>query len=171
MSALAARGPRALQAKTKSSSKSTTNITTDSDRKERRSHKRARGADIDSDAATTAFVRRVLCASHARAGTTDTTKRPLEELLPPLTSSNDIDLQLYAIIAVIIKHFVQSWYAQITPDDHFVEQIVQVIAHCSRGLEQRFRAADLEILMLVELPAVLNSHAEGVYRLCGRFRS
>lgn len=88
--------------------------------------------------------------------------RSLEELLPPLTSSNEIDLQLYALIAVVLSLFVQSWYNKITPDQDFAQQVVQIIAHSTRGLEQRFRMIDLEILLLDELPEVLVAHVEGM---------
>jgi hypothetical protein len=87
-----------------------------------------------------------------------TTPRPIEEVLPPLTSSNEVDLQLYGIISVIIKEFVQTWYSKITPDHVFVNEVLQVIAHCTRALEQRLRKVDLEALLLDEVPALLEDH-------------
>ncbi|KAF2139623.1 uncharacterized protein K452DRAFT_204712, partial [Aplosporella prunicola CBS 121167] len=122
--------------------------------------------DALSDKATTAFVRRVLCAHHVPSD--DKGRRPaLDELLPPLTSSNDVDLQLYAIIAVIIKDFVYAWYAKITPDHAFVDSVLQIIAHCTRALEQRVRNVDLEALLLDELPALLEQHFDA-HRLAHR---
>ncbi|KAL1797862.1 hypothetical protein ACET3X_004468 [Alternaria dauci] len=79
-------------------------------------------------------------------------------MLPPLTSSNEVDLQLYAIISVIIKEFVQTWYSKITPDQVFVNEVIQIIAHCTRGLEQRLRKVDLESLLLDEIPELLEAH-------------
>lgn len=119
-----------------------------------------------SDEAAAAFVRRTLCAHHLRTGTGDAAKgrtspQPLEELLPPLTSSNEVDLQLYAIISIIIKDFVQSWYSRITPDHEFVDEVVQIIAHCTRELEQRLRRIDLISLLLDEIPALLDAHVKG----------
>ncbi|TKX27241.1 PXA domain-containing protein 1 [Elsinoe australis] len=117
-----------------------------------------------SDAATSAFVRRVLCASHLKPGADLSNSQSLEELLPPLTSSNEVDLQLYGLIAVIIKSFVQTWYSKITPDHEFTDEIIQIIAHCTRAFEQRLRRVDLEALLLDEIPDLLNQHAEA-YRL------
>lgn len=87
---------------------------------------------------------------------------PVDELLPPLTSSNEVDLQLYAIIAVILKEFVYTWYAKITPDHVFVDQVIQTIAHCTRSLEQRLRKVDLESLLLDEIPQLIDAHLEGM---------
>jgi len=135
---------------------------TDSAQKQQKARSEARSA---ADEATAAFVRRTLCASHLRTGAGDapkghTTPQPLEDLLPPLTSSNDVDLQLYAIISVIVKDFVQTWYTKITPDHEFVDEVIQIIAHCTRGLEQRLRRVDLESLLLDEIPALLHAHIE-----------
>lgn len=87
--------------------------------------------------------------------------RPVEEILPPLTSSNDIDVQLYAIVAIIIKDFVNTWYANITPDHQFVDEVLQIIAHCSRAVEQRLRHVDIVELLLNEIPALLERHFVG----------
>ncbi|KAI0383078.1 PXA domain-containing protein [Hypomontagnella monticulosa] len=120
-------------------------------------------SDFLSDKATAAFIRRVLCAQHL-ADRGRNTPAPIHDLLPPLTSRNDVDLQLYALIAIIIKEFVQNWYAKITPDETFVAEIVQIIAHCTRALEQRLRKVDLESLLLDELPELLDAHVRA-YRI------
>ena len=72
-----------------------------------------------------------------------------------------MDLQLYALIAVIIQQYISPWYGRITPDHEFVEEITQIIAHCTRALEQRLREVDLETLLLDEIPALFNAHIIG----------
>lgn len=117
--------------------------------------------------ATEAFIRRTLCtntsyganATEAQKGRN--TPRPIEELLPPLTSSNDVDLQLYAIIAVILKDFVFTWYFKITPNHVFIDEVLKIIAHCTRALEQRLRVVDLESLLLDEVPELFDAHVAG----------
>ncbi len=64
---------------------------------------------------------------------------PLDEVLPALTSNSNVDLELYALIAVIFRDFVHKWYLQITNDNTFVEEVIVVIAHVTRALEQRLR--------------------------------
>lgn len=120
-----------------------------------------------ADSVTAAFIRRTLCSHNALASNSGGetkgrgTPRPIEELLPPLTSSNEIDLQLYGIIAVILKEFVFTWYSKITPDHIFVDEVIQIIAHCTRALEQRLRKVDLEALLLDEIPELIESHING----------
>jgi hypothetical protein len=72
-----------------------------------------------------------------------------------------VDLELYAFIAIIIREFVQTWYTKITPDHKFVDEIVKIIAHCTRALEQRLRKVDLESLLFDELPDLLEVHIKG----------
>ncbi|KAF2009185.1 hypothetical protein BU24DRAFT_428716 [Aaosphaeria arxii CBS 175.79] len=117
--------------------------------------------DTNSDKATSAFIRRTLCSHDVLLGNGEkgrNTPRPIEDVLPPLTSSNAVDLQLYAIISVIIKEFVQTWYSKITPDHIFINEVIQTIAHCTRALEQRLRKIDLEALVLDEIPGLLEDH-------------
>ncbi|KAK0711181.1 PXA domain-containing protein [Lasiosphaeris hirsuta] len=109
-----------------------------------------------SDKATAFLVRRTLCPQHLEKG--KNTPASIDELLPPLTSRNDVDLQLYALIAIILREFVQNWYSKITPDEVFVAEIVQIIAHITRTLEQRLRKVDLESLLFDELPDLLDKH-------------
>lgn len=122
------------------------------------------GSDTTSDKATAAFIRRVLCSHDVLLGNGErgrNTPRKIEEVLPPLTSSNEVDLQLYGIFSVIIKEFVQTWYSRITPDHVFVNEVIQIIAHCTRALEQRLRNIDLEALLLDEIPGLLEGHLSG----------
>ena len=109
-----------------------------------------------SDKATAALIRRVLCPSTHNVDK----EKAIDELLPPLTSNNDVDLQLYAIISVVIKDLVHSWYSKITPDQGFVEEIVRIIAHCTRALESRLRKVDIENLVLDELPDLVERHIQ-----------
>ncbi|KAM4060220.1 PXA domain-containing protein [Hirsutella rhossiliensis] len=119
-----------------------------------------------SDRATQALIRRTLCPQQSRDKGRDAPP-PIHDLLPPLTSRNDVDLELYAFLAIILRDFVQSWYGNITADESFVAEIVHIVAHCSRALEQRLRKLDLESLVFDELPEVLDQHV-AAYRAAHR---
>ncbi|OKL60329.1 hypothetical protein UA08_04194 [Talaromyces atroroseus] len=129
-----------------------------SNRMESRTEHRRSTIDTEmaDDKSTVALIRRVLCPDVSTFGSS--APRPLQELLPPLTSSNDVDLQLYALIAVIIKEFVYSWYAKITPDHVFVDEVLQLVAHCTRALEQRIRQVDIGQLVLDEVTGLVEAH-------------
>jgi hypothetical protein len=120
--------------------------------------------DYLSDRATVSLVRRVLVAENNNGPEARGTSLPLEALLPPLTSANDVDIQLYAIIAIVIKDFVNVWYTKITPDHAFVDEVIQIIAHCSRALEQRLRQTDLIELCLNDIPSLFERHVVGTMR-------
>lgn len=133
----------------------------------RHRHYQADTSNNVNDAATVNYIKRILCPKRQDTETASEDKaqdqhpEPLEELLPPLTSSNAVDVQLYAFIAVILSLFVQAWYNRITPDQQFVAEIVQIIAHSTRALEQRLRKVDLEALLLDELPLLVEEHIDG----------
>lgn len=124
-----------------------------------RQNARLTSADPVSERATSILIRRTLCSHLGDKGRS--TPAPIDELLPPLTSSNEVDLQLYALISIIIREFVQTWYTKISPDQVFVEEVVKIIAHCTRALEQRLRKVDLESLLFDELPELLVVHVQG----------
>ncbi|KAL4953416.1 PXA domain-containing protein [Aspergillus filifer] len=116
-----------------------------------------------SEKATAALIRRVLCPQSGGYGGATSQYAP-EELLPPLTSSNDVDRQLYALIAIIIKEFISSWYSKITSDQALINEVLQLVAHCTRALEQRLRGVDIAQLVLDDIPALIEAHIVS-YRL------
>ena len=117
-----------------------------------------------SDEATASFIRKTLCSQKIQASGYLPGDGPstVKDVLPPLTSSNAVDLQLYAFIAIIVRDSVQPWYSKITPDQVFLDEVVRIIAHATRAIEQRLRKVDLEGLLLDEIPALLDAHITGV---------
>ena len=112
--------------------------------------------DYLCERATGSLIRKVLVDADPRG-----TPQPLEAVLPPLTSSNEVDIQLYAIIAIVIKDFVNTWYTRITQDRTFVDEVIHIIAHCSRALEQRLRQTNVVELFLNDVPTLLERHVVG----------
>ena len=114
--------------------------------------------DRQHEDSTTEFIRKTLCSE---VDSTAESPKSVHELLPPLTSFNDVDFELYSVIAAVIHDYVDPWYQNITPDRELVDEVVHIVAHCTRALEQRVRKADLEDLALRQTPDVLNAHLEG----------
>lgn len=133
---------------------------TSSNASKRRVPRSTNPAEFLSDRATSQLIRRVLCPQSA-PDRGKATPPPINEILPPLTSRNDVDLQLYAIISIVLRDFVQTWYNKITPDEAFVAEVVQIIAHCTRAMEQRLRQVDMESLLFDELPDLFDKHVQG----------
>jgi len=46
-----------------------------------------------------------------------------------------------------------------------VDDLLQVIAHCTRALEERLRHMDLEQLLLDEIPAIIEAHITSKYEM------
>lgn len=117
-----------------------------------------RTSDPLGERATVQLIRRVLLpAQHSDQLTAAT----LLGQLPPLTSSNELDLQVYALLAIVLRDYVQAWYSRITPDDEFVGEIVHIMAHITTAMEQRMRKVDWESLLLDEIPELLEQHVWG----------
>jgi PXA domain len=140
--------------------KTTATVSTSSSQgRSARTRQNANSEEYTSEKATATLIRRILGPQPGVDGRNSPTS--IEEILPPLTSSNEVDLQLYAIIAIIIKDFVQVWYSKITPDHDFVDEVMQIIAHCTRAIEQRLRRIDVEELIFDEIPALVEAHILG----------
>lgn len=100
------------------------------------------------------LIRRTLC-SHSPPTT------PLPDLLPALTSSTTVDAHLYVLLSIILRDFVHSWYSQITSEPSFTGELIALVAHCIRALEERARKLDIETLVFDELPALIHAHIAG----------
>jgi hypothetical protein len=57
--------------------------------------------------------------------------------LPHLTSSDMVNVQLYALLGVVLRQFVQSWHNAIVEDDTFVFTILETLSKTIREVEQR----------------------------------
>lgn len=115
----------------------------------------------DEQRRTAGFVHQVLCQQKDDHQAEDHLNPSQRQVLPSLTSSNDVDLQLYAFIAMIINDNVSPWYSKITADPAFVEEIVHVIAHCTRGIEERLRKVDLVEILFNDVADLVLAHLEG----------
>ena len=45
--------------------------------------------------------------------------------------------------------------------DHLIAEVVRLVAHCSRGVEERLRKVDVMALMLDEVPTIVERHVIG----------
>lgn len=54
-----------------------------------------------------------------------------------LTPSSEIDLQVWALLAVVVRDFVASWYGTITNDTELVTEVVKVVGVVVAGVAAR----------------------------------
>lgn len=78
--------------------------------------------------------------------------------LPSLCSSDEVNTELYALIALVLRQFVLSWYYSIVDDPAFLSDIATVLANCTKLLEERLVEADLYTLFLEDIPMILEMH-------------
>ena len=108
---------------------------------------------------TEKFIVETLCAPSSLSNDPE---EIIRERLPSLTNSYLVDVEIYAFLAIFVKEYVHSWYKQITSDRNFVTEVVHIVAHCTRELEQRVKDTDIESMLLDEIPFLLSSHLRGM---------
>ena len=90
-----------------------------------------------------------------------------ETLLPPLTSSNTLDVSIYALFALLLKNFVYSWYTDkldLGGRDSFTKELVYLLAHISRELQSRITKYDDEFvkLLILDIPYLVGKHIQSI---------
>lgn len=98
-------------------------------------------------------------------------QRDWRDRLPSLTSSDEVNIELYALFGLICRQFIQTWYYKIVDDPAFIYDISTVLAHVTRQLEERVVQIDLYGFLLDELPMILDAHIQDIRTVKERHRS
>ena len=84
---------------------------------------------------------------------------PPSSPLPPLISSQDISNELYHLIALSLRAFVNPWWTKITRyDKEFLPEINRLLTIVIRALEARLVNSDLSPLILHDIPLLITQH-------------
>ncbi|KAG5519356.1 hypothetical protein PMAC_001982 [Pneumocystis sp. 'macacae'] len=83
--------------------------------------------------------------------------------LPSLTSSALVDVELYSIIAIICRDYINVWYEQMTHDKNFIEELLFLVSHIVKELEKRFFMIRHDILLLDSIPMIAVKHINGMW--------
>jgi hypothetical protein len=84
---------------------------------------------------------------------------PPSSPLPPLLSSQDISNELYHLIALSLRAFVNPWWTKITRyDKEFLPEINRLLTIVIRALEARLVVSDLSPLILHDIPLLITQH-------------
>lgn len=87
--------------------------------------------------------------------------------LPRLTESDKVNKEFYALLGLVLRQFVSSWYLKITEDPTFVYEIVKTVSGVVGRLEDRVLSLDLGTVILDDLPYILDAHIQD-FRLAKR---
>src|SRR6266850_6309954 len=91
---------------------------------------------------------------------------------PPLLQTSSaypaLDAELYDLIALALRAYVNPWWSRITRyDKQLLVELTRILSSVVRALEARALAADLSTLVYHDLPALLAQHCAD-YRIAAR---
>jgi len=83
--------------------------------------------------------------------------------LPPLLASSttppELTAELYDLIALALRAFVNPWWTKITRyDKEFLPEITRILSIAIRALEARVLATDLSPLVFCDIPTIITQH-------------
>ncbi|KZV76974.1 hypothetical protein PENSPDRAFT_568653 [Peniophora sp. CONT] len=79
--------------------------------------------------------------------------------LPPLLDNAALDAELYDLLALALRAFVNPWWTRLTRYDRsFLPHITVILTHVIRAIAARAKQADWATLTYVTLPSLLNQH-------------
>lgn len=91
--------------------------------------------------------------------------------LPSLCSSDEVNVELYALVGLVCRQFVLSWYYGIVDDPSFLSEIATLLAKSLRLLEERLVELDVYSMLLDEIPMILEMHVNDYRTVKQRYRS
>lgn len=91
--------------------------------------------------------------------------------LPTLSSSDEVNIEIYALFGLICRQFIQAWYYKIIDDPAFIYDISSVLAHVVKQLEERLGTIDMFGFLLDEIPMILEEHIKDVRLVRERYKS
>lgn len=91
--------------------------------------------------------------------------------LPTLSSSDEVNIEIYALFGLICRQFIQTWYYKIVDDPAFIYDISGVLAHVVKQLEERLGTIDMFGFLLDEIPLILDEHIKDVRLVRERYKS
>ncbi|VDC01904.1 unnamed protein product [Peniophora sp. CBMAI 1063] len=79
--------------------------------------------------------------------------------LPPLLDDPALDAELYDLLALALRAFVNPWWTRLTRYDRsFLPHLTVILTHVIRAVAARAKQADWAMLVYVTLPSLVNQH-------------
>ncbi|ORX95521.1 PXA-domain-containing protein [Basidiobolus meristosporus CBS 931.73] len=80
-------------------------------------------------------------------------------------SSRCVDVELYNLLALLLRDFVLTWYDSISQDPEFLSEIVYTFSNITQELEDRCSKVDWTKLIVYNFSSILKRHYQD-FRLC-----
>ncbi|ODQ64977.1 hypothetical protein NADFUDRAFT_51576 [Nadsonia fulvescens var. elongata DSM 6958] len=125
--------------------------------KEYGSQRSSFGSEVEDNASVEHLIRKILIPNMGSL-------MLLFDALPQPTAYPDVNLQWYALVSLVVREFIKSWYSKISNDKDFVDEVINILVKITRQVESRLCDVDFETFLLDTLPAVLDAHVAD-YRL------
>lgn len=78
-----------------------------------------------------------------------------------MTGDIDLDDEISALLGLVIRQFVHSWYQKISDNDQLTVEISNALGEMVEQLKSRARQADINQLLLDDLPHLIEVHVRG----------
>lgn len=78
--------------------------------------------------------------------------------LPRLNCSDEVAREIYALIALLLRQFVQSWHSEIIDDSKFLNELVVEISKVVNILIERLKTINLDDFILDDIPYLIDMH-------------
>ncbi|KAK9759506.1 hypothetical protein K7432_017446 [Basidiobolus ranarum] len=88
-----------------------------------------------------------------------------QNLLHLTKTSRQVDVELYNLLALLLRDFVLTWYDSISQDPEFLLEIVYTFSNITQEIEKRCTKIDWTKLIVYNFANILKRHYQD-FRLC-----
>lgn len=82
-----------------------------------------------------------------------------------LSSSDQVNEELSNLISLLLRDFVTSWFALLSPDKDLYRELIHAMSSIIQEIEKRLKDVDWVVLISQDLPNILKNHISD-YKSC-----
>lgn len=83
-------------------------------------------------------------------------------VLPEVTGNLRADAEVYALVGLVVRQFVDSWHGKITEEREFLVQVAIAIGQVAQGLAKRCEKLEMDEVLLDGIPSVILTHIRDI---------
>ena len=85
-----------------------------------------------------------------------------------LTDSESVDTELQKLLSLVVRDYIQDWFAHISDDPEFTDTLLESLGHVTREAERRLKKVDWVALLSRDVPLALRNHLSDHKSVCGK---